>query len=392
MSGKERVVIVGAGIVGLAHALEAGKRGKRVTVIERSNRAYGASIRNFGMVWPMGQPPGVLLRRALRSREVWLEAAREGGFWGVPCGSVHVAHERDEMAVIEEFKEIARRAEFEVELLSADAACKRSPGVRREGLLGGLWSPHELCVDPREAIRAIPGWLTAKYGVAFEFGTTATCAGTGWVETGDGREFTADTVIVCSGEDFGILFPKEYARAKLTKCKLQMLRTMPQPGGWRMGPHLCAGLTLQQYKAFTGCATLPALKARFERENAEHLKWGVHVLVSQNALGELTLGDSHEYGPGHDPFDLQFVDDLIMGYLKTFFEAPTLEIAQRWHGVYAKSTIGETELVANPEPGVWAVNGLGGMGMTLSFGLAQEVWACIDGTKPWTPGWVDSPG
>ncbi|MGR3782612.1 MAG: FAD-dependent oxidoreductase, partial [Albimonas sp.] len=52
------VAVVGAGILGLAHALAAARLGKRVVVIERDAQANGASIRNFGFVTVNGQQAG----------------------------------------------------------------------------------------------------------------------------------------------------------------------------------------------------------------------------------------------------------------------------------------------------------------------------------------------
>src|ERR1700739_2924264 len=103
---KADVAIVGAGILGLAHAYVAAKAGKSVIVIEKNPRAAGVSVRNFGMVWPIGQPAGAMLDLALRSRELWLEILH---LTKLPCretGSLHLAYRPDESTLTQEFAEI----------------------------------------------------------------------------------------------------------------------------------------------------------------------------------------------------------------------------------------------------------------------------------------------
>lgn len=368
------VAIVGAGIVGLAHALAAAQRGYRVTVFERNPYAVGASIRNFGMIWPVGQPNGPLLHRAFAAQSIWQDVASKAGFHLDPCGSLHLAYRSDELAVLEEF--IARREPHPqqgqtVSLLSASEAAAKSPAVVTEGLLGALWSSTELIVDPREALQKLPNFLEECYGVTFKFGAVVTEIHAPHLIAG-GERWTGDRIIVCSGADFETLYPQLYAASTITKVKLQMMRTAPQPNRFKIGAALCGGLTLTHYASFAGCPSLNALKTRIEQETPHFPRWGIHVMVSQNALGELVLGDSHEYGLNPEPFDKAFINDYVLEYLQTFARVPSLHIAETWHGVYAKLP-GKTEFIAQPEPGVTVVNALSGAGMTLSFGLAEEI-------------------
>jgi FAD dependent oxidoreductase TIGR03364 len=364
------VIVIGAGIVGLANALAWAKRGLRVVVLERNLQAVGASIRNFGMVWPVGQPLGPLFDRALKSRQIWLDFAARAGVYADQAGSLHLAYRPDEMAVLEEF--VAARGDVhDVQLLTPSEAFEKSPAVLTEGLLGALWSPTEVIVDPREAIATLPTYLAKNYGVECKFGTVVTDIADGVVQAG-GEIWKSDRIFLCSGADFETLYPQEFANSGITKVKLQMMRTVPQPENWRLGAALCGGLTLTHYASFADCPSLPALKERIAKETPHFPAWGIHVMMSQNGLGELIIGDSHEYGCSPDPFDRNDINQYILDYLKGFAKPPTLDIAATWHGVYAK-LLGATELILNPEPQVTIVNALSGAGMTLSFGLAEEI-------------------
>jgi len=374
-SKQADVAIVGAGIVGLAHAYAAARRGYKVVLFERTNPAVGASIRNFGLIWPIGQPSGPLFQRALRSREIWRAISADAGFWCAASGSLHLAYHQDEQDVLAEFMETAPEARELCALLEPADVVAKSGAARPQGLRCALWSPAELNVDPRQAIRAITGWLERAYGVELRFGTTVNGIALPFIETLVER-WRADWVFVSSGSDFETLYPQAFAASGITRCKLQMLRSVPQPGGWQLGPSLCAGLTLLHYGAFRHCASLAILRARFEREMPFYREHGIHVLLSQTALGELTIGDSHAYGQTHDPFESEAINQAILDYLASFAQAPTFAIAERWHGIYP-IVPGQTELILQPEPGVTIVNGLGGAGMTLAFGLAEEILTAL---------------
>jgi len=369
----EEVGIVGAGIVGLAHAWSAARRGHRVTVFERGASAAGASVRNFGMVWPIGQPAGELHALALTSRRAWLELAQAAGFWVNPCGSIHLAHRADEWAVLEEFARLAPALGYECQILTRDEVLRRTPAANPDGLLGGLHSSTELCVNPRNVIREFAAWLSGHFAVRFEFGTTITDVGGGRVRSSDGSTWSFHRTIICNGADFETLFPKVFHARGLRRCKLQMQKTVRQPEGWRLGPHLASGLTLRHYSSFAVSASLPVLKKRIATEAPDLDQFGIHVMASQNDAGEVILGDSHEYDNAIAPFDQVTIDDLILRELRRVIRLPDWKIAERWHGVYAKH---ETQPLfeAEPLPRVHVRTATGGAGMTMAFGLAEQSW------------------
>ena len=367
-------IVIGAGIVGLATSRALAVRGKKVLVIDRSSFAVGASIRNFGMIWPIGQSDGKMYERAMLSQSIWKEIAVASGIWHDPVGSLHLAYSDLEMEVLESFRDSVKNTR-DYTLMSPSEACMRSTAIVHNGLKGGLYSPDEMIVDSPTAIKALPAYLTEKYGVEFIWDTHVQQVETGKVYSGN-KVFEADEIYVCNGPDFENLFPETYAAMPITKCKLQMMRMGVQPKEWRMGPSLCGGLSLTHYASFSAAGEpLQRLKQHIEETLPDYVKWGIHVMVSQNASGELIIGDSHEYGLTHDPFEKSFINELILKYLSGFAKFQEEKITVNWNGVYAKLKDGRTEIVTSPIPGVTIINGLGGAGMTLSFGLAEQLIA-----------------
>lgn len=371
MKEKYDVIVVGAGIVGLSQAILAARTGKSVLVCERDPRPVGASIRNFGMIWPIGQPTGLQRDIAVASRKLWLEVIEEAGLWHRAKGSLHLCYAADEESVLTEFVEQGPNMGYDVTFLTPEEVQRLSPRVKQEGLRGGMFSPLELCIDPRETIAKLPEHMVSKYGIDFQFGTAINSVQPGVAFSSCGS-FEAEKIYICTGSDFETLYPEQFSHHNVVRCKLQMMRAKPKTEDFMIGPHLCAGLTLAHYENFKICKGLSKLVERFKNELEPYMKWHIHLLVSQHENGDLTIGDSHEYGPTVSPFAKEEINKLILSYLDTFLPVSDLEVTESWIGVYGKCMTGPF-FVEEVEAGVTVVGGVGGAGMTLSFGLAEYV-------------------
>ncbi|WP_113922969.1 TIGR03364 family FAD-dependent oxidoreductase [Cognataquiflexum aquatile] len=364
-------IVIGSGIVGLAVTRALTNKGWKVNVIERNPKPVGASIRNFGMVWPVGQAQGATFNRAMRSRAIWLEMSKKAKFWAEETGSLHLAYTDLENQVVEEYVAAMQGIKSAFHLNPAQTA-EKSQAAIVNGLKGALWTEEEVIVDPREAIWQTAAYLESLENVTFEWNKAVTEINGNKVRSGN-QTWEADQIFVCSGADFETLYPEIFDATPITKCKLQMMRLAKQPENWRIGPPLCAGLSFIHYKGFHVAPSLAKLKEVYEEQYPDLLDLGIHVMVSQNGNGQLTIGDSHEYGRHLDPFDREDINKKITDFLKTFAAFRDWTLESSWHGIYPKMTNGATEFIHQVSPQVWIVNGMGGAGMTLSFGLGEEV-------------------
>ncbi len=70
--------------------------------------------------------------------------------------------------------------------------------VKLDQLQLGLWSDVETCVDPREVIASLPGWLSRELGVEFQFNRAISAVAPPEVISGQER-WSAGRLWVCSG-------------------------------------------------------------------------------------------------------------------------------------------------------------------------------------------------
>lgn len=362
------LVVVGAGIVGLAHALAGVRRGLRVAVVERDSRAASASVRNFGFVTVSGQEGGDTRRRALRSREVWIEAAREAAIEVHQRGAIVVARRLSALRVLEEFAESGMGEGCS--LLTAAQVRELVPSLCSTAL-GALSSPHELRVEAREALPRLARWLEVSHGVTFLW-ETAVLSVEGATVRHAGGEIRADAVVIAPGAGIAAFVPSLARNVNLRHCKLQMMR-LAAPG-FRLPGVLMTDLSLLRYGGFAAMPGASRLRQDLESECARELEHGVHLIVAQGADGSLVVGDSHHYADAADPFSSTAVDDLILGELRALLGLPRIEVTERWLGYYPTADVTPV-LSESLAPRTRLVSVTSGTGMSTAFAIGEETLA-----------------
>ena len=158
-----------------------------------------------------------------------------------------------------------------------------------------------------------------------------------------------------------------------------MLRTVPQPDGWRLPAPVMSDLGLVRYLGYAALPEVAALRVRLEAEQGAWLANGVHLIVVQSADGSLVVGDSHHYDPTPDPFAPEAVDRLIVDELAAVLDLPNPGVAERWTGTYA-SAPDRLMLVDRPADDVRLVLVTSGTGASTAFAIAEEVIGGLYGT------------
>lgn len=364
------LIVVGAGIVGLAHAYTAAKRGLKVCVVERDAACVGASIRNFGFITVTGQGAGDTWRRARRAREVWGDVAPQAGIAAVHHGLYLSAFRPLAHTVLEAFM----RTEMAdgCELLDTTEAARRAPALQLGGAQSVLYSPHEMRVESRTAIGLLARWLAEAHGVQFRFGEAVLEVATPRVRTSR-AVLHAERVAVCTNTELHGLFAERLAPHDLRLCQLQMLRVVPEPG-FQLPGSVMADLSLVRYHGYSRLPEAAPLLTQMRREEVESLDHGIHLIVVQSADGSLVVGDSHHYGAAPEPFASERVDALILRHLRETLRLREATVSARWVGTYPSSASTDC-LIDAPDDATRVVLVTSGTGASTAFGIAEDVFA-----------------
>jgi len=222
------VVVVGGGVIGLAVAWSAARRGMSVTLLERDRLGRGASHVAAGMLAPVseaeaGEP--AVLHAGLASAARWpsfaaeVEAASGTSCGYRRCGTLVVARDADEAEALE--REHALRAELGVPVrrVLGSAARRLEPGLA-PGVRVALDAPDDHAVDPRAFVAALAAACTAA-GVDLRTGVEVVGHAAGAVTLAGGETVGAGSVVLATGA---------WAGAPVRPVKGQILRLRDPDG------------------------------------------------------------------------------------------------------------------------------------------------------------------
>ncbi len=158
------VVVIGAGVAGVASAIYLNRRGLRVVLVEKGRVAGEQSSRNWGWIRQQGRDPDEL-PIMVEARRLWKELAADSGedFGLTESGVTFLAEKPRDMADFEAWLPHARANDVDTHLMSAAELRAMIPEMRGR-FHGALLTPSDMRAEPWLAVPALAR-LAAREGV-----------------------------------------------------------------------------------------------------------------------------------------------------------------------------------------------------------------------------------
>jgi sarcosine oxidase subunit beta len=226
------VVIVGAGVLGLASGYWLAKAGANVVILEKGRIAWEASGRATGFLSLRGEQP-LEVPLAVAANELWTTLDEELGYpteW-LPGGRLWVAIEQDRWTELQDLGPLWQAAGVPVRLIDGQAARGIAPCLS-EQTLGGLHTTRSGHANPQRTSQAF-AWAFRDRGGRILENTPAI-----GIKTVRGKVTAIDTpqgsiatgaIVNCAGPQIGLIGEMVGVNIPVAPVRLEAMVTAPLP-------------------------------------------------------------------------------------------------------------------------------------------------------------------
>ncbi len=359
MNGDYDAVVLGAGIVGAACALECTKAGMRVAVVERDAVGSGATAAGMGHIVVMDDSEAQFALTSY-SQQLWSELSAElpAAAEYVQCGTIWVAADDEEMVEVRRKTEFYQARDIPAEVLDSKTLAEAEPKLR-PSLAGGLRVPSDAVLYPPCAA----GYLldSAKQqaaGLDLIWGRVVQ-AGDGRVLLEDGQQVESQIIINATGA----LSPTLTDGIAVRKRKGHLIITDRYPGFLRHQ-----------------LVELGYLKSAHS-STADSVAFNVQPRLT----GQLLIGSSRQFDAEDSGVDRDIVAAMVERACLYMPGIASLSALRVWSGFRAATPdklplIGPTE-----DSSLFLATGHEGLGITTSLATARLLADHLLGREPAIP-------
>ena len=353
------VIIVGAGIVGSACAVECAREGLSVAIVEAGIIGGGATAAGMGHLVVMDDSEAQFALTRY-SQQLW-DALRDELPREVehdPCGTIWIAAEDDEMT------EALRKAKFysdrgvPVEILDAQSLAEAESQLR-PGLVGGLRVPGDSVIYPPCAAQFFVDQATAR-GAELFLGAAVETITTDGIRLRDGTSIAAGLIVNSAGS-------------------------------W--SPQLTPGLEVKKRKGHLVITDRYPNFLRHQLVELGYLKSAHSVTADSVAFniqprktGQLLIGSSRQYDVDESDVDVSILTRMLDRAVEYLPVLGNLSSLRTWTGFRA-ATPDKLPLIGPhaEHERLYLATGHEGLGITTSLGTAKLLVDQIMSREPAIP-------
>jgi len=353
------IVIVGAGIVGAACALELAAEGLRVLVIDERFPSSGSTGAAMGHIVVMDDSEAQFA--ITRYSQILWDDMRDQLPPAVefdPCGTLWVATDEDEMAEVRRKFDYYRERGVNAEILDSQQVRDAEPHMRAQ-LAGGLRVPGDSVVYPPCAA----GFLLQRardLGACVIHGQPVAAIGKGVARLADGTIFAASFIINAAGQS---------------------------------APRLSSGINIKPRK---GHLVITDRYPNFLHHQVVELGYlkSAHSLTADSVAfnvqprktGQILIGSSRQYGAENSAVDESILARMLQRAFEYMPGLSLLSAIRVWTG-FRPATPDKLPLIGPlpQDPSVLVAAGHEGLGITTSLATAKLICSQILGQRPAIP-------